>query len=48
MAINISSPYIALKYVKYFCLGQNPKNTSQSDLGFSICHRNFEVKQQYQ
>jgi len=28
MAINISSLSLALKYVKYCCLGPNPKNTS--------------------
>jgi len=48
MEINISSLSLALKYVKYCCLGQNPKNTSRSDLRFSICHKNLEVKQQYQ
>ena len=48
MAINISSLSLALKYVKYYCLGPNPKNTSRSDLRFSICHENLEVKQQYQ
>jgi len=48
MAINISSLFLALKYVKYCCLGQNPKNTLKSDLRFSSCHENLEVKQQYQ
>jgi len=48
MTINISSLYLTLKYVKYCGLGQNPKNTSGSDLRFSICHENLEVKQQYQ
>jgi len=45
MAINISSLFLALKYVKHCCLGQNPKNTFQSDLRLSICHKNLEVKQ---
>jgi len=48
MAINISSLYLALKYVKYWCLDPNPKNTSRSDLRFSICHGKLKVKQQYQ
>ena len=48
MEINILCLSLALKYVKYCCLGSNPKNTSRSDLRFSICHENLEVKQQYQ
>jgi len=32
IAINISSLFLTLKYVKYCCLGMNPKNTFQSDL----------------
>jgi len=48
MAINISSLSLALKYAKYGCLGPIPKNTSQSDLRFSICHEKLKVKQQYQ
>ena len=45
MTINISSLSLALKYAKYCCLGLNPKDTSQSDLKFSICHENLKVKQ---
>jgi len=48
MEINISGLSLALKYVKYCCLGANPKNTSRSDLRFSICHGKLKVKQQYQ
>jgi len=44
MEINISSLFLALKYVKYYCLGENPKNSFQSDLRLSICHNNLEVK----
>jgi len=40
--------FLALKYVKYCYLGQNPKNTFKSDLRFSICHGKLKVKQQYQ
>jgi len=45
MEINISSLFLALKYVKYYFLGHKPKNTFRSDLRFSICHKNLETKQ---
>jgi len=48
MEINISSLSLALKYVKYWCLGLNPKNNSRSDLRFSICHGKLKLKQLYQ
>ena len=48
MEINILSLSLTLKYAKYWCLGLNPKNTSRSDLRFSICHEKLKVKQQYQ
>jgi len=48
MAINISSLFLALKYIKYCCLDHNPKNTSRLDLRFSNYHNGLEVKQQYQ
>jgi len=48
MEINISSLSLALKSVKDWCLGPNPKITSRSDLRFSICHGKLKVKQQYQ
>jgi len=44
MAINISSLSLTLKYVKYCCLGQNPKNTSQTDLRFSNMSQLFRSK----
>jgi len=44
IAINISSIFLALKYVKYGCLGQNPKNTLQSDLRFSNISQIFRSK----
>ena len=48
MEINTSSLSLALKYVKYYYLGLNPKNTFRLDLRLLICHGNLEVKQQYQ
>ena len=45
MTINISSLSLTLKYAKYCYLGLNPKNISQPDLRFSICHENLKVKQ---
>ena len=42
--INISSLFLVLKYVKYFCLGQNPKNTFQLDLRSSNMSQIFKSK----
>jgi len=44
ITINISSLFLTLKYVKYFCLGQNPKITFQSDLRFSNMSQIFRIK----
>jgi len=43
IAINISSLFLTLKYVKC-CLGQNLKNTFQSDLRFSNMSQLFRSK----
>jgi len=44
MTINILSLFIAVKYVKYCCLGQNPKNTFESYLRFSNLSQLFRNK----
>jgi len=44
IAINISILFLALTYVKYYGLGQNSKNTSETDLRSSNMSQIFKSK----